>query len=222
VKVNILGGKSFSYLKIALAPNEKIISESGAMASMAGGIELKAKLNGSIFRALIIKFLGSESFFLSHFSNPTSSEQEITLTQTQPGEIVCHNLKPDEDLLIQSGAFIACVPSVSFSVRYAGISSWLAGEGLFRLRFRGEGDIWYGAYGAVIEKNVVGEYIVDSGHLLSYPPGMKLRIKLSGGIFSSIFSGEGLVLKLIGNGNIKLQSRSIGGLAGWLNSRFSG
>jgi len=67
---------------------------------------------------------------------------------------------------------------------------------------------------------VIDEFIVDSGHLLSYPEGMKLKIKLSGGIFSSFFSGEGLVLKLIGSGKIKLQTRSLGGLAGWLNPKF--
>jgi uncharacterized protein (AIM24 family) len=43
---------------------------------------------------------------------------------------------------------------------------------------------------------------------------------LAGGIFSSLFGGEGLVLKLKGNGKIKLQTRSLGGLAGWLNPRF--
>ena len=85
---------------------------------------------------------------------------------------------------------------------------------------RGNGIVFYGAYGAVVEKEVNGEYIVDSGHLLSYPKNIKLNIKLSGGIFSSIFSGEGLVLKLTGQGKIKLQTRSIQGVASWLNSKF--
>jgi len=98
----------------------------------------------------------------------------------------------------------------------------LGGEGLFRLKIYGTGTVWYGAFGSIVEKEVNGTYIVDSGHLLSYPPSIKLRIQLSGGIFSSFFSGEGLVLRLEGSGKIKLQTRSIGGLAGWLNPRFWG
>ena len=71
-----------------------------------------------------------------------------------------------------------------------------------------------------IETDLDGEYIVDSGHLLSYPKNIKLRIKMAGGIFSSFFSGEGLVLRLEGKGKIQLQTRSIGGVAGWLNPKF--
>ena len=46
------------------------------------------------------------------------------------------------------------------------------------------------------------------------------RVFISGffsGFFSSFFSGEGLVSRVKGPGKIYLQSRSIEGLAGWIN-----
>ncbi len=219
MKYEILGSKAFSYIKFILSPGEKVQSESGAMASMGRSVELKTKLNGGIFRALIIKFLGKETLFINTLSNPSGVSQELVLTQSVPGEIITQELN-GETLYLQPGAYIASTGGVNFSLNWAGFSSFLAGEGLFRLRVRGIGTVFYGAYGSVVEKEIKGEYIVDSGHLLSYPPGMKLGIKFSGGLFSSFFSGEGLVLKLTGKGKVKLQTRSIGGVSSWLNTKF--
>lgn len=215
----IEGGKSFAYLRINLAPDDEIITEAGAMSSMSSDLEIQTKLNGSFFRALLIKFLGKESIFINRFINQAKESRQLILAQSVPGEIICQELK-NEPLYLQPGAFLACTKGVHFSLRWAGFSSFLAREGLFRIKVEGTGRVWYGSYGAVEEKDVQGEYIVDSGHLLSYPPQMKLKAQLSGGLFSSFFSGEGIVLKLIGTGKIKIQSRSLEGLAGWLNPRF--
>lgn len=219
MKVEIDGGASFSHLQVTLEPQETITTESGAMASMDSGIDMRARLNGGIFRALVLRFLGKESIFINTFQNVSKANASLVLTQPVPGQIVAQEIK-NEAVYLQPGAFIACTSGVHFSLRWAGFSSWLAGEGLFRLKIEGTGVVYYGAYGSVVERQVQGEYIVDTGHLLSYPEGMELNIKMSGGIFSSFFGGEGLVLRLKGDGPIKLQTRSIGGLAGWLNPRF--
>ena len=78
--------------------------------------------------------------------------------------------------------------------------------------------VW--AYGGILEKEVQGEYVVDSGHLVAYEPTLELRLGMAGGIFSSFFSGEGLVLRIRGQGRIYLQSRSMQGLASWVNSHL--
>lgn len=219
MKKEIAGGKSFSHIVLDLEPGEGVRTEPGAMASMDTGIDLMANFNGGFFAGLLIKFLGSESLFINTFKNMSNQTKRLVLSKNSPGEIVEQELS-GETLFIQPGAFIAGTAGIKYKLSWAGISSWLAGEGLFRLRVHGNGTLWYGAYGAVVEREVKGEYIVDSGHLLSYPEDMGYKIKLSGGIFSSFFGGEGLVLKMVGHGKIKLQTRSIGGLAGWLNPRF--
>lgn len=219
MKTEIAGGKSFSHLVVDLEPQEGLRSEPGAMASMDTGIDMMASFNGGFFSAILVKFLGKESLFISTYKNLSDKTQRLVLTKDTPGEIVEEKLD-NEILYIQPGAYVAGSAGIKYRLSWAGFSSMLAGEGLFRIRVQGPGTVWYGAYGAVVEKEVRGEYIVDSGHLLSYPPNMKLKIKLSGGVFSSVFSGEGLVLKLVGSGKIKLQTRSLKGLAGWLNPRF--
>lgn len=219
MQVKKLGGRAFSFLKFVLKPNESITTESGAMASMGSGVDLRSRFNGGFFKALIIKFLGKESMFINTLTNTADTEQDVYVTQPTPGEIVHAELK-NETLFIQAGAYIASSKGIKFKLSWAGFSSFLAREGLFRIRVFGTGHVWYGAYGAVVEKEVNGEYIVDSGHLLAYPEDMQLKIQLAGGIFSSFFSGEGFVLRLEGSGTIKLQTRSLGGVAGWLNPKF--
>jgi uncharacterized protein (AIM24 family) len=62
--------------------------------------------------------------------------------------------------------------------------------------------------------------IVDSGHLIAYDPGVRLKLQLSNGIFGSFFGGEGLVTRVEGNGRIFIQTRSVPGLASWSNSKM--
>jgi uncharacterized protein (AIM24 family) len=84
----------------------------------------------------------------------------------------------------------------------------------------GHGNVYFGAYGGIIEHEINGEYIVDSGHLVAYEPTMKLKTQLSGGLLSSIFGGEGFVMRVEGKGKIYLQTRNLSGLASWVNKHL--
>ncbi len=216
MKSQINGEPSFAHIHVDLDPGESIIAESDAMASMAVEIDIQTKLNGNLFSALLKKFLGDESFFINEYKNISNSPKRITLTQATPGnikEMELHN----SSICLQPGAYIASSPGLHLGIRYAGIASFIAREGLFKLEVSGTGKLFYGAYGGIIEKEVVGEYIVDSGYLVAYEPHLKLSLRLAGGIISSILSGEGIVTKVTGNGKIQLQSRSLEGLASWIN-----
>lgn len=160
------------------------------------------------------RVFGGESLFVNEFS--ATGRGELVLTQPMPGDIECIELK-GQSLYLQAGAFLACDPSITLGVGYAGIRSFLAREGLFRLKVSGQGRVWFGGYGGIIEKNIEGEYIVDSGHLVAYEPTVALRLGMAGSIFSSIFGGEGLVMRMHGPGRIYLQSRSLTTLAAWIN-----
>lgn len=221
MEASLAGGPAFPYLRVKLEPNETILCEADALVSMPGGIDLKSRVTGGIVGAFLMKFLGKESFFKSELQNIDRVPRELVLTQSCPGQIIAIPLK-DETFFMQPGAFVAASRGVELKVKWAGFSSWMAGEGLFRIRASGTGTIWCGAYGAIIERNINGVYLIDNGHLFSYPRDMKISLQLAGGIFSSLFGGEGFVLKLEGKGTIRLQTRSINGLAGWLNSKFKG
>lgn len=219
MKYKIEGGSSFSHIKFVLNPGDKIITEADAMASMDAGLSQTAKMNGHIIKAFLKKFFGGESLFVNHFENTTQEPKEIVITKSTPGEIVPLKLE-GKGMYLQPGAYICSTPGIHLIVEWAGIRSFLAREGLFRLYAAGTGYLWFGAYGRIVPKTVKREYLVDTGHLVAYEPQMGMKLQMSGNLMSSLLSGEGLLTRMEGDGKIFLQTRSMSGLAAWLNPRL--
>jgi len=216
MKITIEGKPVFAHVIVELEPGETFVAESDAMSSMSAELDMTAKLNGGFFKGLARKFLGKESLFINHFSNLTSEPLTLHLSQPTPGDIEVKELN-GESYCIQQGSYIASEPGVKLGLQWAGFGSFIGGEGLFKLVVSGYGKVVFGAYGGIVEKEINGEYIVDSGHLVAYGPDMKLKPQLAGGIFSSIFGGEGFVTRVEGNGKIYMQTRNMSGLASWVN-----
>ncbi|PIE64534.1 MAG: TIGR00266 family protein [Desulfobacterales bacterium] len=219
MNAEIKGSAAFSYLDVDLEPGEEITAESNAMASMSADVDIRSRLNGGFFKGLLRKFLGGETLFLNHFINKTDGTRRVTLVQKIPGQIACLELDNDT-FYLQPGAFLACDKGIKIGLRWAGIVSGLGREGLFKMVVSGSGKVWYGAYGSLLERQIDGEYIVDTGHLVAYGPGIRLKLQLSGGFFSSLFGGEGLVTRLEGKDIVVLQTRSLPGLASWINPKL--
>jgi uncharacterized protein (TIGR00266 family) len=220
MQTTILGSPSFSRVEIELAPGESVSAEAGAMQSMSAELDMKAVTNGGFFPGLIKKMFGGESFFVNRFTNNGSSKMKLVISQDVPGEVVGVELSGGKELCLQRGAYLASTPGVKFKAAWAGFASWFGGEGLIKLKASGEGTIWYGAYGGIVLRAVEGDLKVDDGHLVAYDSSMKLKVALAGGLFSSLFGGEGFVTRVVGSGNVYIQTRSIKGLAAWLNPKF--
>jgi uncharacterized protein (TIGR00266 family) len=217
MEIQIRNRPAFANLLVRLARGERIVTESDAMASMSSSITVKTRWNGGFFAAVLRRLFGGESLFLNEFS--TEQAGELVLTQPMPGDIECVELKGTA-LYLQAGAFLACDEGVTLGLSWAGLRSFVAREGLFRLKVGGQGRVWFGAYGGIVAREIEGEYLVDSGHLVAYEPSIQLRLGLAAGVFSSVFSGEGIVLRLRGPGRIYLQTRSLEGLASWVNGHL--
>lgn len=218
MEVDIRHRPAFAALFVTLAPGESIIAEADAMASMSANVRMRTRFNGGFFAALLRRIFGGESLFINEFYVPHGVSENGTLvcTQPTPGDMTRVDLN-GQTLYLQPGAFIACAPGVQLGLGWAGFASWFGGEGLFRLSVSGHGAVWIGAYGGIWERQVNGQLMVDTGHLVAYEPTLSLNIALSGGIFSSFFGGEGFVSRVSGQGVVYLQSRSIETLADWTN-----
>jgi len=208
---------SFANILVRLEAGDQIVAEADAMASMSATIEMSTKWNGGFIKGLLRRVFGGESMFVNTFTTATSGE--LVLTQAFPGDIQCIELSGNT-MFLQPGAFIACEPGVKLGLGWAGWKMLVAREGLFRLKVSGSGRIWFGAYGGIFQREIDGEYVVDSGHLVAYEPSVSVQIGMAGGIFSSFFSGEGFVTRVTGPGRIYMQSRSFDGLAAWTNSHL--
>ncbi len=221
MKYEIRYKPSFSAIFITLEPGESISAESGTMVSMEPKLKMKTEFSGGFFSALLKKFFGGESFFINKFVNSSEQPQQVVLTQSLIGDIDAITLKRGQEICLESGACIAHTKGIEVGVRWAGFSSWFAGEGLFKLKAQAEdnGIVFFGGYGGIIKHQISGEFIVDNGHLLAYDPGIRMSITAAGGLIASITSREGFVNKLSGNGVIYLQSRSLDGLVKFLGPK---
>ena len=74
------------------------------------------------------RFFGGESLFINEFVATETSE--LVLTQPYPGDIECIKLSGN-NFFLQPGAYIASQPGVKLGLSWAGIASWIGGEGLF-------------------------------------------------------------------------------------------
>ena len=219
MKYEICYKPAFAAIFITLNPGEIITAEAGAMTSMDAQLSMQTQFSGGLIPGLLKKFFGGESLFVNVFSNETQQPLTLVLTQSTIGDIERIDLSKG-DICFQPGAYIAHTAGVKMGVQWAGFASWLAGEGLFKLRLSGGGRAFFGAYGGMTKKHVQGEFVVDTGHLVAYEPQIQMGIKLAGDLFGSVTSGEGLVNRLSGEGDIYLQSRSIDGLVRYLRPKL--
>ncbi|MBB6461943.1 TIGR00266 family protein [Flammeovirga kamogawensis] len=216
MQFELKGKPAFAHAKVEIEPGETFIAESDAMSSMSAELDVEAKLNGNFLNALLKKIFGGETLFVNHFTNNTAKTLELTITQPTPGDMQIKELN-GESFCLQQGAYIASEKNVKLGVKYAGFGSWIGGEGLFKLMVSGHGKVVFGAFGGLLEKEVNGEVIVDTSHLVGYEPTMKLKPQFSGGLVATIFGGEGLVTRVEGTGKVFIQTRSMSGLSSWVN-----
>lgn len=184
------------------------------MAWMSDRTEMQSRMMGGFLKSIIRKFAGGESAFLVQYSHPTGGS--VTFSPAAPGAVLHRQLNGDS-LILTKGSFLGCSPGISLDVKFGGIKSLFSGEGAFQVVCSGTGDLFFNAYGAVVEKEINGSFTVDTSHVVAWEPTLNYTVGGMGGWKSTLLSGEGLVLNFTGSGKIFLQTRTLGGLAGWLS-----
>jgi uncharacterized protein (TIGR00266 family) len=213
--VKLLYQPSYTMASVTLSPGEEIRAESGAMVSMTEGVVMETKMQGGLFKALGRSFLGGESFFQNTFK-ATSAGGEINLASALPGDMFVLNL--DRPMLVQSGSYVASESSIEIDTKFGGAKTFFASEGLFLLKASGSGKLLLSSFGAIHEVNLAAgaKYVVDTGHFVAFDEGIGFNVRRVGGIKSTLFSGEGLVVDITGPGRVLIQSRSTDSFLGWL------
>ena len=120
--------------------------------------------------------------------------------------------------MVQSGSYVASAVGIEIDTSWGGAKTFFASEGLIMLKASGSGELILSSYGAIHERNLAeGEtYTVDTGHLVAFSEGIGFKVKKVGGIKSTLFSGEGLVVDLTGPGRVLIQTRSTQAFLSWL------
>jgi uncharacterized protein (TIGR00266 family) len=215
MEIEILHRPSYSLAVTKLAPNERIRAEAGAMVSFSQGIEIETKAAGGLLKSLGRSLLGGESFF-QNFWKAGPQGGEVTLAPELPGDIALLEMK-GETVMVQSGSYVASEDGIEINAKVSG-KAFMAGEGLSILEARGNGKLLVSSYGAIYEKTIGPneKYTVDSSHLVAFDATLGVQPKAVGGLKSTVFSGEGLVIEMTGPGRIFIQTRSPRALINWI------
>ena len=201
-----------SAAKVKLAPKQECTAQAGAMIAMSGDMGLTTsthkKTSGGLLKAAK-RMLAGESFFLNHYQ-ASSKGGEVWLAPTMSGDMMEYDLD-NENLIVQSGSYMACEPDVNIDMGWQGFKSFLSGESIFWLHLNGKGKVLLSSFGAIYPVAVDGEYIVDTGHIVAFNETLEFKITKAGKSWlQSILGGEGLVCKFHGKGTVWCQSHNPG------------
>jgi uncharacterized protein (TIGR00266 family) len=220
MEVEILYRPAYSMGILKLAPNEKINVEAGSMVGMSDGITLQTQASGGILKSLARSVLGGESFFMNIFSAPPGGG-ELYVAPPLPGDLLSLTLN-NEKLMLQSGSYVASELGLNIDTKWGGAKTFFASEGLVLLHVTGSGKVLVSSYGAIHELNLTAgqKMTIDTGHLVAFSEGIGFKVRAIGGVKSTLFSGEGLVVDLTGPGRILTQTRSTDAFLSWLIPRL--
>lgn len=208
-KFRIEGRPDFGFLTVKLPANKTLKVEASAMATMDTHIRMKSKLRGGLGR-----FITGESIVMNEFT-AENLPGEIGIAPASPGDLR-HVYLNGTCIYLQNSAFVAADPGVEIESKWQGFTKgFFSGESLFLIRASGTGDLWFNSYGGVIDIDVDGEYVVDTGNIVAFTDGLDYTITKVGGYKSLFFSGEGLVCRFSGKGKVWIQTRAVGAFATW-------
>jgi uncharacterized protein (TIGR00266 family) len=200
----------FSFLTVQIPADKTLKVEASAMATMDTTIKMKTKMRGGLSRLIT-----GESIFINEFT-AQNGPGEISIAPGPPGDMD-HVYLNNEIIYLQNSAFVASSMSIQVESKWQGLmKGFFSGESLFLIRCSGQGDLWFNTYGAMIEMDVNGDYVVDTGYIVAFTEGLDYRISRVGGYKSLFFSGEGFVCRFSGQGKVWIQTRQVPAFSHWV------
>jgi len=219
MQVQVRHQPSFAVARLTLASGESVKAESGSMAAMSQGVEIQAKMEGGLFKALKRSALGGDSFFVTTYSSSVEGAW-VDVAAHLPGDIAVIEVTAQQGVAVTRGSWLANEANVQMDTKWGGAKNLFGGEGGFVANMTGAGQVVIGSYGALdLHELKEGEaFTVDSGHLVAYDNTITMRTRAVAGLMTSMKSGEGLVVDMTGPGRVWTQSRNPGALIEWLTT----
>lgn len=211
MQITIQHGPANAAAKISLAAGESVTAEAGAMIAMSGDVLVETttlkKGSGGILKA-VKRMLAGESFFLNHFT-AKGQAGEVWLAPVLPGDLRVEQIEGGKNLIVRGGAYLAGEAGIDIDMNWQGFKSLFAGQSVFWLKASGHGQVVLSAFGAIYPIDFEDGYVVDSGHVVAFPDGMKFDVTKAGKSWATaILGGEGLVLRFHGKGRVWCQSHN--------------
>lgn len=215
------------FLHVSMKMGESVYAERGAMVTMDGTLELKGEARGGLLRSLARRLTAGESFFQQSVVASTG-DGDALFSPNMPGDVMVLDCGAKQYRL-NDGAFLAAESSIQIATRTQGIGQGLFGGtgGWFIMETTGTGKLAISGFGALfaIDVNEQTGTIVDNSHVVAWDSALQYEITASTtgrGFFSNVVnsmtSGEGLVNRFRGKGQVIIASRNRAGFVDWIAS----
>ena len=211
---------SYSLLEVHLPPEGKITAEAGAMTYMSSNIEVRTHTRireGGLWKTIKVSLLGGETLFINDYIARGGSGK-AGFVSAPLGDITQLEVSRDKGYIIQSSAYIASTSGVHLDTEWQGFTRGLFGQNLFMIKTLGEGDVFINTFGAIDKHELKpGEtLVVDNFHLAALSTTCKYKVRMFGGLKSTLLGGEGLVTDVTGPGEVYIQTKNPLEFVNWL------
>jgi len=196
-------------IEFTMNKGDKVTAEAAAMVFMRGEIETKTRMRkGGFLKSLKAAALGGESFFVNEFIAHQDS-CKLGLTGNVLGDIEV--IQVNEEYIIQSGAFVASTGDLTLDTKWQGFTKGIFGSNLFMLKTVGSGDMFVNAWGGILSTVLKdGEkMILDNYQLVAMSSTAEYKVTRHGGMKTTLFGGEALVIQITGPGKVYMQTKNV-------------
>ncbi|MBC7121129.1 MAG: TIGR00266 family protein [Candidatus Methanosuratus sp.] len=208
---------SNSMVVLKLKDGEAAVGESGAMTYMSPNIEVRTRSRSGILGSLGLKLLGGQSFWVNDYF-ARGGQGEIAFVSAPLGDIEHLMLDGKNGWIIRKESYVASSPTVNLDVKWEGFTKGIFGQGIFMINVSGTGDLFINTFGA-IDRHVLGhgeQLIVDNFHLVAFSNTCTYHVERFGGIKETFLSGEGMVTRINGPGEVFIQTKNPREFADWI------
>ena len=218
------------FLHVSLEKGEAIFCESDAMVMMEANLDLSGTVQGGILQAAMRRFANGESFFQQRIEAARGAG-DCLLSPTMPGGVEVLEVGARQYLL-SDGAYVAATSGVQVTARSQGIGNALFGGtgGFFIGQSSGTGQLAVNGFGSLFKLDVQPgkDITIDNGHVVAWDSTLQYSLSAStnakrgllGNLVGSMTSGEGMVLKFSGQGQVLVCSRNKDSFLAWLASKI--
>ncbi|MGI8330905.1 TIGR00266 family protein [Actinomadura scrupuli] len=216
--IDVSCGPAYAAAVCHLDGNESVFVERAALAALSGNVSVTATLGGGgLVRGLTRRLLTEQTLIVAKYTAARGGGW-VRAAPSFPGDIAVVDIGVTGPLKALSGAVLAYATTVEVTTRPSGAAPLILHGGAVAVGLTGTGEIALCTYGGIEHLELApGEtVIIDSGHLVAWSAGMKMKIGPLGGPLRSVLTGEFLVGEFRGPGHVLIQTRAPNQFRGWL------
>lgn len=218
------------FLHVSLAKGETIFCESDAMVMMEDALDLTGSMQGGLVRAAMRRLANGESFFQQRIE-AKRGDGDCLLAPNMPGGMQVLDVGARQ-YRISDGAYVAATEKVEINARMQSLGRAIFGGtgGFFIGETQGAGQVAVGGFGSLFTLDVAPgkEMVIDNGHVVAWDNALHFELGtataqgqgLLRNLTNSVTSGEGIVLRFSGQGQVVVCSRNRQSFVAWLAEKL--